>query len=124
MSENGAVIAKSFLFMLTNTQIYHWQTKSYNKHVAAGKFYEAIQPLVDKFMETFQGRYGIVRYEPFNMRFDNISDAEFMVLLKQFVVFLNDDIPKVVPSQNSDLLNIRDELLGETHHVMYFLNQQ
>ncbi len=116
-----AEISQIFLYLLTQTKIYHWQTKNYNKHVSAGKYYEAIEPLIDQFIETYQGRYGQIFYDRFNVSFGNISDSEMMTILDQFKVFLVSDIPKIISPNDTDLFNIRDEILGETNHVIYFL---
>jgi hypothetical protein len=41
--------------------VYHLQTDSYAQHIALQAYYEEIVELVDTLVETFQGRYGILR---------------------------------------------------------------
>jgi hypothetical protein len=41
--------------------IYHLQTTSFAKHKALNEFYDGIIPLVDGIVESFQGKYGILK---------------------------------------------------------------
>ena len=41
--------------------IYHLQTNSYAVHKALNVYYEGIIPLIDGLVESYQGRYGILR---------------------------------------------------------------
>jgi DNA-binding ferritin-like protein len=43
--------------------IFHWQTKkkgSLAQHMAFGEYYDAIPDLLDKLVETYQGKYSII----------------------------------------------------------------
>jgi len=53
----------------TQAHTYHLQSTSYAEHKALQKYYEGIDVLVDTIVETYQGKYGIVKgYKnfPFN----------------------------------------------------------
>ncbi len=119
-----AELSHVFLYVLSLTKIYHWQTKIYNKHVASGNYYDAISPLIDQFIETYQGKYGQISYTPTTMKFDNITDAEFMTILKDFKDFLLGDIPRIVDKKDMDLITIRDEILAQTNQTIFLLNLQ
>lgn len=43
------------------SHIFHWQTTSYAAHKALNKFYDEVLELTDGLVETYQGRYGIIR---------------------------------------------------------------
>ena len=45
---------------ITETHIFHLQTKSYAQHVALSGYYEGVGTLVDSLIETYQGQYGII----------------------------------------------------------------
>ncbi len=120
----GSIIAKTFLYMIVQTQIYHWQTEYFNKHRAVGDYYAAVQPLMDQFIETYQGRFGIIKYNKMQPSFGNVSDEQFLELLKDFNVFLEQDMVALVPASATDLWNIRDEIVAQNYHVMYFLNRR
>jgi hypothetical protein len=50
----------------TQTHVFHLQTKSYAEHKALQGYYEGIDPLVDAIVESYQGKYDIIKtYESF-----------------------------------------------------------
>jgi len=69
---------EEMILELVNTQVQfrflHWQTKSYAKHKAYGKFYDNLDDLIDKFVEVYMGKYGRPDYEGgFTMEFEDIK---------------------------------------------------
>ena len=59
----------SYLFhSQTQTHVFHLQTQSYAEHKALQKYYENVDELIDGLVETYQGKYGIVKgYSNFNL---------------------------------------------------------
>lgn len=50
----------------TQTHVFHLQTKSYAEHKALQGYYEGIDPLVDAIVESYQGKYDLIKtYESF-----------------------------------------------------------
>lgn len=50
------------LFQSRNqAHIYHLQTTSYAKHIALNGYYDGIIPLVDSIVESYQGKYEILK---------------------------------------------------------------
>lgn len=102
-------------------RIFHWQTNSYAQHQAFGKAYEALDDLVDTFIETFMGKYG--RSKPttiFQISLEPLSSIEVaFTAIDNFEEYLDSmdcaDLP-------TELLNIRDSILGEVHHLKYLLS--
>ena len=43
------------IVLLNNVQMAHWQTTSYAQHEALGEFYNKMNELNDKLVETWQG---------------------------------------------------------------------
>jgi len=77
---------------------------------------------MDKFIETYIGRYG--RKHVFNnlSKYDTIklklySDNDVIELIGDLIKFLEKDIPGEI--NDTDLLNIRDDLLGDVNQVKY-----
>lgn len=101
---------------LAQIKVYHWQTLSFAQHEALGELYDALTPLVDKFVECFIGRYGRgqngttaslgVTFEP-SSAFDMLNELEAAL------------IGMALP--DSDLLNIRDEMTAEIKQAKYRL---
>jgi len=97
----------------------HWGTNSYAEHKALGKAYEALDGLIDQFVETWMGingkELGSVKLvlSPYNR-------GSTEKLLDQAVQFFTGDMDQMV-SGNTDLANIRDEMLGTINHTKYLL---
>ena len=52
----------NFLTLQNQLRVYHWQTQkkpgSYAQHIAFGTAYEELEPLIDDFIEIYQGKKG------------------------------------------------------------------
>jgi len=102
-------------------RIFHWQTDSYAQHKAFGKAYEELDELVDSFVEKFMGTFG--RSKPtttFVLELKPLSQSNVDLALQHFIDYLK-DMDDEIPD-NTDLLNIRDEILGEIHQLKYLLS--
>ena len=113
-------IINFFLELETMTKLYHWMTVKYSRHKAADKLFEEVLEISDKFMETYLGRYGRNNKDFYeNLVIKKLSDAEFTSYLKKTAKVLENDFPKVLLPSDTDLLNIRDELLGTINQTLY-----
>lgn len=102
-------------------RIFHWQTDSYTQHKAFGKIYESLDDLVDSFIEKFMGTFG--RSKPtttFVFELKPLSQSNVDISIQHFIDYLK-DMDNEIPD-NTDLLNIRDEILGEIHQLKYLLS--
>jgi hypothetical protein len=102
-------------------RIFHWQTDSYAQHKAFGNIYESLDDLVDSFVEKFMGTFG--RSKPtttFVLELKPLSQSNVDIVIQHFIDYLK-DMDNEIPD-NSDLLNIRDEILGEIHQLKYLLS--
>jgi len=116
----------SFFFSLSNTvKLYHWSTSLYSRHKSSDDLFNTITDLTDKFMEIYQGKYGKISKSIINeidIKSKLISDDNFVIYLRNVSQFLEDIVKnKLLSSKDSDLLNIRDELLGEINKSIYLL---
>lgn len=110
------------LFRYKNqVHIYHWQTKSYARHKAADQLLDNLTDFIDKFMEIYFGKYGRVNYPTkSNITVGNMSDDEAVAFLNEMVNYFTFKLPLYVnASMDTDLLNIRDEILGGINQVKY-----
>jgi len=114
----------SFFFSLSNTvKLYHWSTNLYSRHKSSDDLFGIITSLTDKFMETYQGKYGKIsrsNIDDIDIKSKIISDDNFVMYLRNVSQFLEDIIKnKFLSSKDTDLLNIRDELLAEINQTLY-----
>jgi len=104
-----------------NIQLYHWTTESFSRHKASDKLYESIGEHVDKFMEVFMGKYGrpVLKNGQQTLIVKKMSDSEFTSYLKEKLVFFQSNLPQLLSQNDTDLLNIRDEIIGDINQVLY-----
>ena len=103
-------------------KINHWQTKGLARHKAFGKFYDTLGDLIDTFVESAMGKYGrfVLDEESKTLQLNNLSDIEMKGLIntvRESLVMMSEQLD---PS-DTDLLNIRDEMLGEVNKLSYLL---
>ena len=116
-----------FLSIQQQIRLYHWKTMSYSRHIASGQLYTSIDTLIDKFIETFQGKMDGKRidYETISITLYSVNDNEMINILKDFKEFLVSDVEKIVKGMsNTDLKNIRDEILAQVNQTLYLFSLQ
>jgi hypothetical protein len=125
---NASELVIFFLKVQNQFQILHWQTTSYAKHNAYGGIYDAIGGLVDRFVEVYQGKYGRIKVGGAQVQVVDITDESLNGFIAECIAVLSDDVPGVLESshqehndQDTDLLNIRDEMLSEFNKLRYLL---
>jgi hypothetical protein len=119
---NGETILTTFLSYQNQYKIFHWQTKSYAHHNSFGKIYEILDEAIDKLLETYFGKYGrAYATENFNITLNNLVDGSGVTLANQTIDFLMGEFPKSIKPTDTDLLNIRDEIVGDLNRLKYLL---
>lgn len=100
----------------------HWQTFGDAKHKTYGMIYEGLDGLIDEFAETMMGKYGRPEFEPeFALMFQDINSLSiqnFIDGITEFFVSMTDELDS---RYDTDLLNIRDEMLGLINKSKYLL---
>lgn len=93
----------------------HLKTNSYAQHKALNKFYDELLNLADNFVETYQGQYGIIK---FNFNGVKISDPipYFEDAAKLFTEGHN-----AIDKKDTHLHNILDEIVGSVYNLLYKL---
>ena len=113
-------IIKVFFHMTLNVKLYHWQTTLYSRHKATCELFASIIDLTDNFVETYIGRYSRPHFEEdFQINVSQISDEEARNMIQQYILFLKKEVPKQLKQHDTDLLNIRDELLASLNKTLY-----
>ena len=111
----------SIMFHSRNqAHVFHLQTDSYAVHKALNNYYDGIVPLADKYAETYQGIYGIVKSYPSPKEYlegDKYILPYFKKLDKQ-VLGLRNKLPK-----DLDLENAYADILDLIHSTQYLLTE-
>jgi len=112
-----------FIEMLNVVKLYHWKTKSYAQHKATDELYELLNGHIDKFVEVMLGKNGsrIEMWEKdvLSIQYTNLSDFKDRVY--EYRTFLSQLNNYFDATTDSDLLNIRDEILGDLNQFLYLL---
>lgn len=107
----------------TQIRILHWQTKGFARHEAFGKVYGGLDDLIDEFVEIYMGKYGrfSLSENEKSIALDNLSELDLTAFLKSVkaeLIGMSNDLSK---DKDTDLLNIRDEMLGLINKLSYLL---
>jgi hypothetical protein len=120
------MLLKTFLEFPTHIKLYHWRTKSYSRHKASDELHEKMQDLIDKFIEILQGKLGMrVSLNTDNLTIHMLNDDSAEEYLKDFKKFLMIDLEDILEKtnmRNTDLLNIRDEMMGVVNQTLYLFS--
>ncbi len=120
-------IITNLLTIQNQFRVYHWQTQkkqgSFAQHDAFGKAYEALDPLIDDFIEVYQGKKGaLMGKNGFTVNLENLSD-DYLVFIDEAVDYFTQYLPQSLDQNtDTDLLNIKDEMLAILNQTKYRLN--
>ena len=117
---------KSVIKMMNFQQqvkILHWQTTSYARHNAYGFIYDSLDDLIDTFTETCMGKYGRIELtdDISELKLKNMKDISINSYINEFCEFLTDLTNEFDAEKDTDILNIRDEILGAVNKLKYLL---
>lgn len=109
-----------FFSMQNTIKLYHWQTGSFARHKATCELLAGLDPLIDSFIETYMGRYSRPFFSGgFDIKIKELSDQEAESILDKYIQFLKVEVPKHLKTSDTDLFNIRDEMLGILNKTVY-----
>ena len=117
-------IVVKFLSVLNIVKIYHWKTHSYATHKATDELYSKLNDDIDKFVEVLLGKIGnrvdLTKVKSIPVRdFTSLEQMKKEVAsFKSYLVGLDSNKVMNIMS-NSDLYNIRDEILGDLNQFLY-----
>jgi hypothetical protein len=114
-------VVQPLLQFQTQLKLWHWMTKSFAQHKAFNKAYEEISDSIDTFVEVFFGRYGREALKDVNLGLKaSVEDATIISILtgmRNYLAGMDKDLKGA-----TDLLAIRDDILGEVNHLVYRLS--
>ena len=116
----------NFLTIQNQLRVYHWQTQkkvgSFAQHEAFGKAYLELDEQIDDFIEIYQGKKGVIMgNDGFNLKLYNL-DSNPMEFMNEVIEYLSVHVTESLdPNTDTDLLNIRDEMLGLFNKLSYLL---
>lgn len=127
-------IVSPLLTILNQIKVYHWQTNSFSEHKALDMAYEQLEESIDEFVEAYQGIFGRVKsasgsflFELENLQTENLPNEEvpetvgLQGRIDQWITYLKSFNNDADLNDKTDLLNIRDEMLGTLNQLKYLI---
>jgi len=117
----STAIIQFFMTLRNGVKLYHWNTKSYPRHKATDQFVENLDKLSDRFVEVYIGRYGRSPSlgKQMNITLAGSTEKSIVAFFEDAREWLTNDLPKMIKDRDTDLLNIRDEILAEINQTLY-----
>ena len=111
-----------FMQLRDQIKLYHWQTRVYARHIATDTMLEKMEKNIDSFVEVYIGKYGRPKIAGKNatISLQNLTEAGAKRLLTSATRYIQGPLSKSLnPALDSDLITIRDELLGNLGQLSY-----
>ena len=115
-------LPRFFFSLQLNIKLYHWQTSLYSRHKATDNLLVTVDPLIDKFMEIYQGKFGKIPTGFTSVNVRTLTDEETANdFINKCIDFLNNitEEDQNISINDTDLLNIRDEMVGILNQTLY-----
>lgn len=111
-----------FLTLQAQLKIMHWQTKGYARHKALDETLGELNELVDTFVEEAMGKYGkfILENETKTINLSNLSELDIRSFANTSIEALN-QYNEQFEDIDTNLFNIRDEMVGLFNKLKYLL---
>ena len=115
--------------MLITVKLYHWNTLSFSVHKATDDLYGELNTLIDQFVEILLGKddnvnekkkHEILDTKTLQLKTfkDNSGFKKEIDSYKKFMINLGNQFNQ---RENSDILNVRDEILATLNKMSYLL---
>jgi hypothetical protein len=116
-----------FTQLQAQIKYYHWMTKSHPRHLASDKLHSALEEHIDKFVEVYLGKYNrrgaTLPSGGASVVLKTLDDRKIETFLQKAIDYLTNDLPKQLDAKkDTDLLNLRDEILVDINQALYLFS--
>jgi hypothetical protein len=110
-----------FLHLRDQIKLYHWQTRVYARHIATDKIVEQLDKSIDSYVEVYIGKYGRPKVLGKNasITLHNLTEAGAVRLVNAAIKYLQGPLTKTLKPSDTDLMNIRDEMVADLNQLLY-----
>ena len=115
-----------FFEMREQIKLYHWQTHSFAEHKATDDLLDSLDKVIDEYVEVYMGKYGRPKMVARNSttHIKNMTKKNMIAFIKACISYLEGPLIKHLKSSDTDLINLRDEMLSDLHKVQYLFTLQ
>ena len=113
-----------FFQMRDQVKIYHWQTHLYARHKATDEVISALDGLIDLYVEVYMGKYGrpTITRTTNTIQIKNMADKTAMKFIKDCLEYINGPLTRSLKSTDTELINVKDEMLAELNKLLYLFS--
>jgi hypothetical protein len=122
-TSSGGDLVSHLLTIRNQIKLYHWQTNQFARHKATDDLTAALDTNIDAFVESYMGRYGRPKVSG-SIKLHNFSEAAAKAFVARETKYLEKELPRKIGKNDTDLLNLRDTILGELTKVSYLFTLQ
>ena len=115
---SGGDIVSHLLTIRNQVKLYHWQTGSFARHKATDDLTATLDTNIDAFVESYMGRYGRPKVTG-SIKLHNFTESAAKTFVSKETKYLQSELPKKIGKDDTDLLNLRDTILGDLTKVSY-----
>lgn len=112
-----------FLLHLRNQiKLYHWQTRTYARHIATDKLLEDVDSIIDKYVEVYIGKYGRRKLtaKQAQIQLANLTEAGASRFVTAAIRYAQGPLIKHLNLvMDTDLINLKDELVATLNQLLY-----
>ena len=120
----SAEILQVLLLLRNQVKVYHWQTFSFARHKATDDLVASLDANIDTFTEVYMGKYGRPKFtaKTGSLKLYDSTDKKSHKMIEEGIRWLVSVLPKQLKKTDTDLLNIRDEIVADLHKVLYLFS--
>lgn len=105
----------------TQAHVFHLQTKSYAEHIALNGYYDAVVALFDGIVESYQGKYGIIKnFKTFKVE-QYRNNKKTISYFERLLDIIEENRDSVDDSYIQNQIDTVQELINSTIYKLKFL---
>lgn len=112
-------IVKPMMEFRDQIKLYHWKTSSFARHKGTDKFLEKFDKLLDEFVEVLTGCRNEKVNDNFSVKFVLLTDRTAEGYVISFRDWISNNLPGLLYDHETDLLNLKDEILANVNRLLY-----
>ena len=112
-------ILERLLQHINQIRLFHWKTTSYARHKATDEYMEVVNPIIDHIIESLQGGRGKRITNIFTTKYQSIQEDTVILYLETEKYWLENHMPILLDKTETDIFNLRDELLAALKRLLY-----
>ena len=115
-------LIETFFTLLHQVKLYHWATMEYGVHKALDDLHGSLSSHVDKFVEVYIGRF---KKQPLPASLTvSVKVQADVQKLEAFLRKTHEDLKAIAKSlrQETQLLNVLDEMMADIDQTLYLIH--